>query len=499
LSDSRGLLKSMLITGSAQVVNILISIVRIKVVAVLLGPSGLGILSIYNSLMGMVQQTAGFGMRSSGIREIALSRDDKATLSLVRRVLFAAHLIQGALAMIAVWLLRERISIWLFGDSVRATEIGMVGIAVFIGLIASAQTALLQGLRKISDLGNVTVIGALIGTPMGLIAVWLQGDHGLIWFLIVQQLALVLAALHYTHRLPKPTAVRFSLFGTFRVWKPMAKLGAAFMLGGLATVATLLFVQSYITKELGLDAAGHFAASWGITMTYVGFLLGAMGADYYPRLTEVIQDKVTAVRLMNDQAQLGLAIAGPILLLLIGLGPWIITLLYSADFGPATTLLQWQTVGNMLKIASWALGYSIVAAGRAKTFLFVELSFNIVYLSMIVLLLPRIGLEVTAYAFVIGYLVHINIVYFVARSIHGFRWEALSLTLLGLNTSLAVALLVLALMAPFAAAVATPLLVSVTGLFGLRVVLSKVGKHGQLPTRLYGIFDRLGWQIQSSD
>ena len=67
-------------------------------------------------------------------------------------------------------------------------------------------------------------------------------------------------------------------------------------------------------------------------MTYVGFLLGAMAADYYPRLTEVIHDKVAAVRLMNDQAQLGLAIGGPVLLLLIGLAPWVIILFYSKEF-----------------------------------------------------------------------------------------------------------------------------------------------------------------------
>ena len=54
LSNSRGLIKSMLVIGSAQVVNILISIVRMKVLAVLLGPSGVGLLSIYNSLLGMV-------------------------------------------------------------------------------------------------------------------------------------------------------------------------------------------------------------------------------------------------------------------------------------------------------------------------------------------------------------------------------------------------------------------------------------------------------------
>ena len=497
-SSSRSLIKSMLVIGSAQVVNILISIFRMKVLAVLLGPGGVGLLSIYNSLLDMVQQTAGLGMGNSGVREIASSRGDEATLSRVRRVLFAAHLIQGTLAMIAVWLLRERIAIWLFGDTLRATVVGLIGIAILIGLLASAQMALLQGLRKIGDLGRVTVIGAFVGTLAGLAAVWLQGESGLIWFILVQPLAVVLIALHYTRRLPKPIAARLSLVETWDVWKPMAKLGAAFMLGGLATAATLLLVRGRISQELGLDAAGYFAAAWGITMTYVGFLLGAMGADYYPRLTEVIHDKIAAVRLMNDQAQLGLAIGGPVLLLLIGLAPWVITLLYSSAFEPTVTLLQWQMVGNVFKLASWAMSFSIVAAARGKTFFLMELSFNIVFLSMVFVFLPHVGLEVTAYAFVLGYLVYLTIVYVLARSIHGFRWQALSLGLLGLHTSLGLALLVLALIAPFAAAMASPLLAAATGLFGLRVVLSKVGKHGRLPTRLYGIFAKLSWPIKSA-
>ena len=498
LSSSRGLIKSMLIIGSAQVVNILISIVKMKVLAVLLGPSGVGLLSIYNSFLEMVKQTAGLGMSSSGVREIASSRDDVSTLSRVRRVLFAAHLLQGVLAMIAVWLLRERIAIWLFGDTLRVTEVGLIGIAILVGLLASAQTALLQGLRKIGDLGRVTVLSAFVGTLAGLAAVWLQGESGLIWFILVQPLATVSIALQYTRRMPKPIAARLSLVETWEVWKPMAKLGAAFMLGGLATVATLLLVRGLISKELGLDAAGYFAAAWGITMTYVGFLLGAMGADYYPRLTEVIHNKVAAVRLMNDQAQLGLAIGGPVLLLLIGLAPWVITLLYSSAFEPAVTLLQWQMVGNVFKLASWAMSYSIIAAARGKTFFLMELSFNIVFLSMVFVFLPRVGLEVTAYAFVLGYFVYLTIVYLLARSIHGFRWQALSLGLLGLHTSLGLALLVLALIAPLVAAMASPLLAAATGLFGLRVVLSKVGKHGRLPTQLYGIFAKLGWPILSA-
>ena len=488
----------MMVIGSAQAVNIGLSIFRMKVLAVLLGPSGVGLLSIYQSLQALVSQAAGLGMSSSGVREIASARGAESELSRVRRVLLAAHLVQGGVALLGVWLLRERISVWLFGDASFATETGLIGIAILLTLMMSAHTALLQGLRRIGDLGRVTVLGALGGTVVGLAAVWTYGQAGLIWFVLAQPFTGLLVALYFTRRLPKPSTPRLSTAEIWKIWKPMARLGAAFMLGGLATAGTLLLVRSLITQELGLDAAGQFAAAWAITMTYVGFLLGAMGADYYPRLTEVIKDRVAAIRLMNDQAQLGLAIGGPVLLLLIGLAPWVITLLFSPEFAPAATLLQWQTVGNVFKLASWALSYSIVAAARANTYFFMELSFNMVFLGMVWLLLPRFGLIVTAVAFLIGYIVYFGTVNILARLIHGFRWQPLSLGLLALHSVLAVALLALALTEPFAAAIVAPLLALATGFYGLRVVLVKIGPTGRVAGHLARVYETIGWPIRST-
>ena len=487
----------MAVIGSAQALNILISILRMKVLAILLGSTGVGLLSIYNSLQGLVSTAAGLGMASSGVRQISSVRGEEQALSRVRRVLLAAHLVQGSLAMLGVWLLRAPIADWLFGDRTYATEVGLIGVAILLGLVGAAQTALLQGMRRIGDLGRVTVLSALVGTIAGLAAVWLYGEAGLIWFVVVQPLATIVVALRYTRRLPKPTALRPSASELWEVWKPMAKLGAAFMLGGLATTATLLLVRSRITQELGLEAAGHFAAAWGITMTYVGFLLGAMAADYYPRLTEVINDRAAATRLMNDQAQLGLAIGGPVLLLLIGLAPWVVTLLYSAEFAPAAELLQWQTVGNAFKLASWALAFSIVAAARSKTFFLMELSFNIVFLVMIWFLLPSLGLKVTAIAFLVGYVVYFATVNIAAHILQGFRWQPLSLGLLALHVTLALGILVLARMAPDAAALVSPVVAFATGVYGLRLVLIKMGPEGRLAARFARIYAAIGWPIRS--
>lgn len=496
-NTSRGLIRSIAVIGSAQSLNILISILRMKVLAILLGPSGVGLLSIYNSLQGLVSTAAGLGMASSGVRQIASVSGEEQALSRVRRVLLAAHLVQGSLAMLGLWLLRAPIADWVFGDRTYATDVGLIGVAILLALVGAAQTALLQGMRRIGDLGRVTVFSALIGTIAGLAAVWVYGEAGLIWFVVVQPLATIVVALRYTRRLPKPTALRPSAAEIWQVWKPMAKLGVAFMLGGLATTATLLLVRGHITQELGLDPAGQFAAAWGITMTYVGFLLGAMAADYYPRLTEVIGDRAAATRLMNDQAQLGLAIGGPVLLLLIGLAPWVVTLLYSAEFAPAAELLQWQTVGNVFKLASWPLAFAIVAAARSKTFFLMELSFNIVFLAMIWVLLPVLGLQVTAIAFLVGYVVYFTTVNILAHTLQGFRWQSLSLWLLALHVTLALGSLALARMAPEVAAFVSPVLALTTGVYGLRVVLIKMGPGGRLAARLARLYAAIGWPIRS--
>lgn len=497
MPESRRLIKSMMVIGSAQAANILIAILRMKVLALLLGPSGVGLLSIYNNLQGMVATAAGLGMGSSGVRQIASVKGKEQALSRVRRVLLAAHLVQGSLAMLGVWLCRAPIAAWLFGDSAYATEVGLIGLAILLTLMGTAQTALLQGMRRIGDLGRVTVLSALAGTIAGLAAVWLYGQAGLVWFVVIQPLATILIALRYTRRLPLPTAPRPTARDTWEVWKPMAKLGATFMLGGLVTTATLLVVRNRITQDLGLEAAGHFAAAWGITMTYVGFLLGAMAADYYPRLTEVIHDRAAAIRLMNDQAQLGLAIGGPVLLLLVGLAPWIITLLYSAEFAPAAGLLQWQTIGNVFKLASWALGFAFVAAARGKTFLLVQINFNLVFLLILWPGLTYFGLAAAGPAFTIAYAVHFGLLNILVHKLLGFRWQRLSLGLLALHVTLSVALLVLAQTASMAAVIAAPVLACATGLFGLRVVLVKMGPEGRIAARFSRIYAALGWPIRS--
>ena len=65
------ILKSSSIMGGSQVVSILIGMVRVKLVAVLLGPVGIGLLGIYRSIMELATNLAGLGINTSGVRDVA--------------------------------------------------------------------------------------------------------------------------------------------------------------------------------------------------------------------------------------------------------------------------------------------------------------------------------------------------------------------------------------------------------------------------------------------
>ena len=491
------MIRSMLVIGSAQAMNIVISIVRMKVLAVLVGPAGIGLLGVYNSLQATVGSVAGLGLGTSGVRDIAANKEDLAVQSRVRTVLFAAGLVQGAVAMVLVWLFREPLAGWLFGDISRATETGLVGVAILFSLILASQTAILQGLRRIGDLGRVTVLGALGGTIAGLLAVWLEGEAGLIWFLLVQPLASVLVAAVLSRKLPRTQTPRLTLPGVYATWKPMASLGVVFMIGGLTGAATLLLARSMIARDLGIDAAGLFSASWGVAMVYVGFLLGAMAADFFPRLTEVIHDRAASTRLINDQAQLGLAIGGPVLLALVGIAPWFLALLYSSEFVPAAEMLQWQTLGNVFKLASWPMAFANVAAARARLHLMIELSWNATFLAILWIGLPLIGLEAAGIAFLLAYMLYFLLLYAATRRVFGFRWYGLSLGLIGVHATLASMILALSRYVPVLAAGMALVLAVMTGVVGLRIVLMKIGPHGRLSTRLHAVFAALRWPIRS--
>jgi len=420
MTSHREIFRSSAIIGGSTAINMIVGIVKVKVLALLLGPAGIGLMGLYLNIMGMAATLAGCGIGSSGVRQVAACADDAETLSIVRRALWRGNVILGTAGLITLWLLREPVSRWIFGDSAHTSEVGWLAIGLLLTLLAGSKIALLQGLRRIGDLARVSILSALVAAVAGILAVYLLGEGGVLWFVLTAPAVNFVVASYFVARLPRPettddhAAIR-------RQWLAMLKLGIPLMSAGLITLITELLVRSVVLRELGLEASGYFQAAWAISMTYVGFLLNAMAMDYYPRLTKAIADPKQTGRLVNEQAEMALLLAGPALVAVITLAPWVIQLLYSQGFGPAAELLRWQMLGDILKLASVPIVFIFLATGHGGIAIGVQCVWSAAYLGTLALGIQDIGLIMAGIGFWVGYLFYFIVVAIIANKISGLK------------------------------------------------------------------------------
>ena len=161
-----------------------------------------------------------------------------------------------------------------------------------------------------------------------------------------------------------------------------------------------------------------------------------MGADYYPRLAGMAHDNAEINRLVNEQTEVALLLSAPIFIAMIGLSPWVIHLLYSDSFTPAIDVLRWQILGDVLKVASWPMGFILLAKGEKGWFFWNELLANVVSIGFLWGGIHFFGLKGTGIAFFALYAYQVVVILFVSKHLTGFSWHRNSKKLLLIATIL---------------------------------------------------------------
>lgn len=418
------ILKASSIIGGAHGINLVLSMVRVKFAAVLIGPVGVGLVGNYQAVQGFVGTIAGLGIQSSAVRDVsaAVAKQEQEqigrTVLSLRRIAWLTGLV-GALAMVALSPLLSR---WTFGSDRYTLQIASLGLIILFSNLAGGQMALIQGMRRIGDLARLNIFGAIAGTIITIAAYASFGLDGIIPALLLASTVQLVASWHFARKVPVPQA-DMTWLESLRTAGGMVRLGLVFMWNGLLGSFVALAARALITQQLSLEAVGIFSAAFALSGMLVNFVLQAMGADYYPRLTAVADDHATMRRLVNEQTEIGVLLAVPGLLATLTLAPWIIHLFYSGVFLPASELLQWFILGCLGRVLSWPLGFVMLALGKGRWFFLTETSFNLLHLALIWVGLTLLGLVGTAIAFFVLYVGYTAAVYAVGRHLIDFSWS----------------------------------------------------------------------------
>jgi enterobacterial common antigen flippase len=419
------ILKSSALIGGSSVLNIGIGIVRTKAMAVLLGPAGFGLAGLYTSVVTLTQSVAGMGINSSGVRQIAEANggDDKERIALTVAVLRRTSVILGVLGALMLIALSTPVSRLTFGSAERASAICVLALAVMFQLISAGQGALLQGMRRIADLAKMNVIGALTGTLVSIPVVYFFRERGIVPSLVCVAAMSIITSWWYSRKV-KLQIPRVTLSQISREAMALLNLGVAFMASSLMVTGVGYTVRVILSKQVGFAATGMYQSAWTLGGLYVGFILQAMGADFYPRLSAVSRDNAECNRLVNEQALVGLLLAGPGVIATLTFAPLVIAVFYSARFGAAVGILRWVCLGTILQVITWPMGFIIVAKARQVIFIVCELAWSVVSLGLAWVFIGKYGLLGAGLSFFGSYVFHGFLIYVVTNKLSGFRWSS---------------------------------------------------------------------------
>ena len=427
------ILKRISAFGGLQVFTILINLLRGKFVALLLGPAGMGVSSLFLTSSTTIQQLGSLGLNLSIVKEAASAKDDPSrsanVMAVARRLIWLTSIL-GALICI---ILSPLLSRWTFGSTDYTPGFILLGLAVALTIAGTGYQAILQGVGEIKRLSKASIIGSLTGLLSGVPLYYFFGTAGIVPAMVI--LALVTFIFYY-HSFRKGVSVESVAFDRLRhskLVKRLISLGFVFMIGSLVGSATNYAINAIVRYCGSMADVGLFQAANSLTNQYIGIVFSALALDYFPRISAVSEDAGQLRDVVNRQAEIVILIATPLLLALIAMASLVIRILLSADFLPTIPLVRWLALGTLLQAVTFPLGYIFLAKNNKKVYMWGEvITGNILWIICSVagyLLFGLVGLGISVVA---RSLLDIGISYTLCRHFYSFSYyRNVALTIAG--------------------------------------------------------------------
>lgn len=403
-------MKAMGLFGGVQVMGIVCSIIRTKLVAMWIGPVGMGLFGLFNNALEMISTGTNLGIRSSSVRDISQAVEKQDT-SLVARMVTVVRKwslwlgLAGALLTLTLAPLLSQVT---FGDTTHIWGFVALSIAVLLQALTNGEYAILQGTARLKRLASVTLWGTIVGLAISIPMFYLLGERSILPSIIAYALALAAFAWIFRNREYPPAPV--SRRETFDLGKGFVKLGIYMTLGNFATILASYAFNSWLNIHAGTDQVGYYLAGYTLINKYTGLILTALGMEYYPRLAKVADSRIRLRAYVSQEINIAIAIMAPVATLFILLRQLVVWILYTPEFNVILTFVSWGMIGTVMRTLSWCLAFTILAKGDGKTYLWTEVASAVINLVLNIVFYRWWGLTGLGVAFLASYVLYTAIV-----------------------------------------------------------------------------------------
>lgn len=379
--------------GGVQGINILIALVRNKLVAVILGPMGVGLISLFNSAINLLSSATNLGIATSAVKSIseAQERGDSESVAQMVKLIRSWSLLTALLGILVCVLAAPVLAPLMLGDDGRAWQMVLLSLIVAFMAITGGEISILKGTRRLRRLATISILNVVAALFISVPIYYFFRLEGIIASLIIMALAQMLITIGYSYTV---YPLRLSFQRSFlSLGRPIVKLGVAFVMAGILGSGAEFLIRTFLNREASLEMIGLYSTAYMLMMTYASVVFSAMDSDYYPRLSAVNNNVKACNLVINRQIEVAFLIASPLLVLFLISLPVVLPLLYSSQFLAAISMTQIFVFAIYLRAVKLPIAYLPLAKGDSLSYLLLEAVYDVLYVVGVIIGFRLAGLK----------------------------------------------------------------------------------------------------------
>jgi len=403
-------------TAISTIVKMITSLISIKFVALIVGPSGIALLGQLNNFSSILMSIACGGINNGVTKYVAENNDNidviKEFLSTALKITLYFSLACGILLIL--------LNKWFSKIILLSSNYGYIfiifGLTLFLYALNMLFTSILNGFKEFRKFVIINIVGSILGLAVTLLLVYFFKLKGALISAVTFQSIMFFITLWMLRKLPW---VSFSFFKE-KFNTKIAHKYFKYTLMTFVTAATVpvsqLLLRGYVISEISVVEAGWWEGMNRISNMYLMVITSSLSVYYLPKLSE-IQDKtelrteiLKAYKFIIPTITVGF-IAIYICRILI------IEVLFSTDFFGMSDLFFWQLVGDFFKISSWILAFLMVAKTMTKQFIATEIVFSLLYVGLGFYFVENNGIIGLTQAWAANYFVYLLFMLFLFRKL----------------------------------------------------------------------------------
>ena len=399
----------------------LISLVRNKCMALLLGAGGMGLSALLTSVQNFASQCTNLGISFGAVPRLSghYEKQDGEQLLYYIQVIRLWSLIAAALGLVFCVVVSPLINDVTFTWGNHTLHYAMLALSVAMLAITGGETAILKATRRLGALARIQVYTAMASVALSVPLYYFFRHSGVVPAIVLIAFTGMLTTVCYSLRC-YPLRLQFSR-DQLTSGAGMIRLGLAFVLAAAVGSAAEMLIRAFLNVEGSLDDVGMYNVCYMLTITYAGMVFSSMETDFFPRLSAVSGDYGKTNETVNKQMEVSLLLLAPMLVALLAALPVLVPLLFSREFLPVVGMGQVAVLAMYFKVLSMPMAYITLARSRSLSYLFLETAYFVVLVAAIVVAFRWWGIWGTGVAILVAHVAELAIVGAYAYWQYGYR------------------------------------------------------------------------------